>query len=158
MKKIKNVYLISLILTSVSTVYIYTFHKQTIGMIGDKIGITHNTFDFIIPERLLQYAQIFWVGDYEEGLEPNRMLLYYRFPQNDIPDFYGKNRIEIRIGKMIYDRIGVLKLCYFAKYDYKIHLKEDNNNLIINWEISNWYEPDIWQGTDTIKKFQLELN
>lgn len=47
--------------------------------------------------------------------------------------------------------MGLCKKYAYSKHDYYIHCQQmDSTAIIIDWKISNWYDPDIYQGVDTL--------
>lgn len=128
----------------------YCFQKEELGLMCDKLGFTSNTYDIRIEKELENYTFIYWLGETPHPAPKNRLLIFYRFPQIDIPSSQGKNWLKIQIGEMIYDRIGIYKTEGYSKHDYHINVKVRNDNLIINWRINNWYNSDIVQGVDTV--------
>lgn len=130
--------------------YMYNFQKNLLGRICDKAGITKNTFEVEIDKKIENYTFIYWYGETPYPAKKNRLLIFHRFPQSDIPASQGKNWIRIQIGDFIYDNIGIYKPESFSKHNYRINVKLVDDKFVVDWCISNWYEPEIIQGIDTV--------
>jgi hypothetical protein len=139
--------LISTLLRFNKTYSVYEY----IGLAIDKMGITQNTYNIRIDDKIEPYVYLYWVG--ENGTnDVDKLLLYHRTFYQRIPDnSYGKNRILIKTksDSMLYDKIGILKLHAFAKHNYEINLSMNDTLLIVHWNIDNWYSKKI-SRTDTI--------
>lgn len=127
--------------------------KIYIGLAMDKMGITENTLNIHIDDKLKPHISIYWNGDNGTPI-PDRILLYYRgVSQEAIPaNYYGKNLLIIKTksDSTLYNRIGLLKTFAYSKHNYKIDMRLKNDSLlIINWSIDNWYS-DKTQMTDTL--------
>lgn len=139
--------------------YMYAYQKRVLGLICDKVGITKNTFEVEIDKKLEYYTFIYWYGETPHPAKKNRLLIFYRFPQSDIPPSPGKNWIKIQIFEdIIYSNMGIYKLQSFSKHNYRISIKLVNDSVIINWRIDNWYETEVMQGNDTIVLTKTEKN
>ena len=124
--------------------------KELVGLSVDRMGITRNTFDLRVDDKLRPYIYIYWLG--KNGTEvDDRMLLFYQRFNQGIPDYYGKNRfvIKTKSDSTLYNKMGILKLYAFAKHHYFIDLKLNDTLLIVDWSIDNWYSEKI-SSTDTI--------
>lgn len=146
---------VRLFLFPVLTIFLCVFfikEKKNIGLFIDKTGLTKNTFNINIDNNLSHKDLfIYWLGETEYHEDINKVLIYHHKLQSDIPETYGKNRFLLKYKKIRFSKIGILKLNPYAKHKYTISLKLHNNNLIIDWNIRNWYDPDIFSGNDTIK-------
>ena len=146
---------LGLIVLLVSTIVLYRLNsvrpiKELVGLSFDRVGITRNTYDIRVDDKLRPYIYIHWLG--ENGTEvDDRMLLFYRTFNQGIPDCYGKNKfvIKTKSDSNLYSKMGILKLNAFAKHHYFIDLKLNDTLLIIDWSIDNWYSEKI-SSTDTI--------
>ena len=146
---------LGLIVLLVSTIVLYRLNsvrpiKELVGLSFDRVGITRNTYDIRVDDKLRPYIYIHWLG--ENGTEvDDRMLLFYRTFNQGIPDCYGKNKFVIKTNSdsNLYSKMGILKLYAFAKHDYFIDLNLKDTLLIIDWSIDNWYSEKI-SSTDTI--------
>ena len=146
---------LGLIVLLVSTIVLYRLNsvrpiKELVGLSFDRVGITRNTYDIRVDDKLRPYIYIHWLG--ENGTEvDDRMLLFYRTFNQGIPDCYGKNKfvIKTKSDSNLYSKMGILKLYAFAKHHYFIDLKLNDTLLIIDWSIDNWYSEKI-SSTDTI--------
>ena len=128
--------------------------KFNVGLIIDKIGLTHNKFDIIIDKKIPpKDLYIYWLGEHGSGIkeECSKLQIHHLGDKMDIPDLYGKNAFVIKYKDKLYNKMGIYKFHGFSKYHYKIDLKLEGDNLIIDWSISNWYDPKVWQGCDTIR-------
>lgn len=158
MKK-KNKYFscIFLFFIVISIVVFLWIGKMNIGLIIDRLGMTKNSFHIDIDKKLSSKdLSIYWIGesDYyikEDEEKLNRILIYHQKFQSDILDSYGKNRFLIKYKDINYKKIGILKLHPYAKHNYKIRIILEDDNMIINWSIKNWYDPNVVLGTDTIR-------
>lgn len=128
-----------------------TIGKYGIGQIIDKWGITHDVYEVKVDKEFWKHTYIYWYGGSNNVPKDNRMLFYYLSKQADIPPFYGDNGFEIKYKETTYDKIRFWKMFSYSKYNYYINIKPFNNNMIVEWHISNWYDPEIYQGRDTIK-------
>jgi len=154
----KNFY-IGIILITIIFIFLLVIlvGKMNIGLFFDKIGLTKNTFEISVDQDVYSKdLYIYWFGepDYyikEDYEKLNRLLVYHRKMQSDILDSYGKNWFLIKYKNISYDKIGILKLHAYSKHNYKIDLKLSEDNLIVTWNIKNWYDSEIYQGRDTIK-------
>lgn len=124
--------------------------KKGVGQIIDKLGITSDVYQIYIDKELSLDTYIYWHGETVNGLNDNRMLFYHRSKVSDIPPLYGYNGFEIKYKTTIYDKIKFWKIFPYAKYKYRINIKSFDENMIIEWHISNWYD-NIHQGIDTIQ-------
>ena len=146
---------LGLIVLLVSTIVLYRLNsvrpiKELVGLSVDRMGITRNTYDIRVDDKLRPYIYIYWLG--ENGTEvDDRMLLFYQRFNQGIPDCYGKNRfvIKTKSDSTLYNKMGILKLYAFAKHHYSIDLKLNDTLLIVDWSIDNWYSEKI-SSTDTI--------
>jgi hypothetical protein len=155
MKKRNKVFSgIFLFIIILAVLFIFRIGKMNVGLFIDKLGLTKNSFQFIVDDKI-SYEDLFiyWFGetDYTKGEEFNKILIYHRKFQSDILDSYGKNVFLIKYKDTDCKRVGILKLHAYSKHNYKIDLKLDGENLIIDWSIKNWYETDIYQGSDTVR-------
>lgn len=126
--------------------------KKGIGQIIDKIGFTQDLYEINISKDLIMDVYIYWYGETTNGPKDNKMLIYYRSQQSKIPPSYGINTLEIRYKDICYDKISIWKTHAYVKYNYNIKIsKIQKNKLLITWHISNWYDPEIYQGRDTIR-------
>lgn len=150
MKKIIITIVVVLTVITLFIGYMYHFQKKELGLICDAIGITKNTFEFDIDKKIKNYTIIYWYGETSHPAKKNRIVIFNRFLQSDIPSSQGKNWLKIQIGELIYDRIGIYKPESWSKHNYHVSVKLVNEKLIINWCISNWYDTKIEQGKDTI--------
>ena len=88
---------LGLIVLLVSTIVLYRLNsvrpiKELVGLSVDRMGITRNTYDIRVDDKLRPYIYIYWLG--ENGTEvDDRMLLFYQRFNQGIPDCYGKNRL-----------------------------------------------------------------
>jgi hypothetical protein len=160
MKK-KNKYFLTIVLFIITFVIIFFLWigKMNIGLLIDRLGITKNSFQIDVDKSISSKDLfIYWFGepDYytkENEDELNRILIYHQTFQSDIVDSYGKNRFLIKYKDIYYMGVNILKLQAYSKHNYKINLKLEADNLIIDWSIKNWYDSDISQGLDTIKVY-----
>lgn len=151
MKKIISILILVIVILLLSNIDCLSITKRYVGLFIDKIGITHNSFDISIEDRLKSDTYIYWMGD-NGTKEPDILLLYHRGLFQNIPtDYYGKTKLVIKMNSdsILYDKIGLLKLESFSKHNYKIELKQRDSLLIINWSIDNWYSEEL-SVTDTL--------
>ena len=147
---------IALIVVMFTLLLIFGIGKVNIGLFLDKLGLTKNTFYINIDKDISSKdLYIYWFGepDYyikEDENKLNRILIYHQKIQSDILDSYGKNWFLVKYKNISYRKIGVFKTHAYSKYNYKIDLRLDEDNLIIDWRIKNWYNTEIYQGMDTI--------
>lgn len=125
--------------------------KKGVGQIIDKLGITSDVYEINIDKSFSLDTFIYWYGETVYGYKDNRMLFYHRSEVSDIPSSYGYNGFEIKYKTTTYDKIKFWKIFPYAKYKYRINIKSFDENMIIEWNISNWYDADIHQGIDTIQ-------
>lgn len=143
--------LLSIIVGLVIFSIIFT-RKEKIGLFFDKLGVFHNSFLIEVDKSIsTNDLYIYWFGetDYTNDREYNKILVYHRNFQSDILDSYGKNRFVLVYKEITYEKIGIFKTHPYSKYNYNIKIKEEKNNIIINWNIENWYEQGL-TGSDTI--------
>jgi hypothetical protein len=132
---------------------------MNIGLFIDRLGMTKNSFQIDVDKSISPNdLYIYWFGepDYytkENEDELNRILVYHRKFQSDIVDSYGENRFLIKYKDTYYKGTSIFKLQAYSKHKYKINLKLEEENLIIDWSIKNWYDSDIYQGLDTVKVY-----
>ena len=146
---------LGLIVLLISAIVLYGLNsirpiKELVGLAIDRMGMTRNTYDIRVDEKLRPYIYIYWLG--ENGTEvKDRMLLFYRTFNQGIPDCYGKNNfvIKTKSDSTLYNKMGILKLYAFAKHHYSIDLNLKDTLLIVDWSIENWYSEKI-SSTDTI--------
>lgn len=68
--------------------------------------------------------------------------------------------LQVGIGDVIYGNIGIYKPESFSKHNYRINVKLVDDKFVVDWCISNWYEPEMIQGidivvlTDNIEKYE----
>jgi hypothetical protein len=135
----------------ISISYFYFFHKRELGLVIDKMGMRSNTYKIAIDDEIQRDTYIYWLGEVPFHAKKNQLLIYHRTLQADILPSYGKNWILIQVRNISYTKMGIFKYESYSKHNYLIDIKLENESLIINWKISNWYDLDIYQGIDTIK-------
>jgi hypothetical protein len=132
---------------------------MNIGLIIDRLGMTKNSFQVDVDKSISSKdLYIYWFGEpnyhtKENADELNRILVYHRDFQSDIVDSYGKNKFLIKYKETYYKGVGFFKLHTYSKHNYKVNLKLEDENLIIDWSIKNWYDSDKYQGLDTVKVY-----
>ncbi len=125
--------------------------KEVIGQIMDKSGMTSNKYEITVDKEFLYDTFIYWYGETVKGPKDNRLLFYHRNEIMEIPSFYGVNGFEIKYKTITYDRIKFFKTFPYSKYNYIIKIKFVDGDMVVEWKIYNWYDPDVLQGSDTIK-------
>jgi hypothetical protein len=149
-------YIIPFFITFVIMFFLW-LGKINIGLFIDRLGITKNSFLIDVDKSISSKDLfIYWFGepDYytkENEDELNRILIYHRKFQSDIIDSYGGNRFLIKYKDTYHKRMGIFKSQAYSKHNYKINMKLEDEKLIIDWSIKNWYDSDIYQGLDTVK-------
>ena len=145
-----------LIIVCISLIFIFSviiLGKENVGLCIDKLGLTKNSFRFNVDKNIsCKDLYIYWFGEteYTKGEELNKILVYHQKFQSDILDSYGKNEFLIKYKDINYKKMGILKLHPYAKHNYKVEIKLEDDNLIVGWCIENWYESDKHQSVDTI--------
>ena len=91
---------LGLIVLLVSTIVLYRLNsvrpiKELVGLSFDRVGITRNTYDIRVDDKLRPYIYIHWLGENGTEVDDGMLLFYQRFNQG-IPDCYGKNRFVIK--------------------------------------------------------------
>lgn len=156
-KKRSKILLILVLFVLILSITIFSFlGKVKVGLFIDKMNLTHNSFIINVDKSVIQSdLYLYWLGEteYTDEKVKNKILIYHHKIQSDIPDSYGKNWLLIKYKDKVYNKAGILKLYPYAKHDYKFDIRMQDENFIINWKISNWYTPDIYQGTDTLKLY-----
>lgn len=129
-------------------------HRNEIGIAIDKLGITQNQIKFVTIPEDIKYSNainIYWKGETAIDSVQNSILLYHRgIKQADMPSAYGKNRLIIQIGDICLDRIGIFKKEAFSKHNYDIKMFLEKDTLFISWNIGNWYNSNIIEGSESI--------
>jgi len=149
LNKNRIIIIVVLILLCITAYFLFLGKKQA-GRLIDKINLSNNSYDIQIDDRLINDIYIYWLGE-NSTREHNKMLIYHRSLQSEIPPSYGANKLLIKHKGEIYDKIGVWKEYAYSKYVYSIKINKVDSFLVIDWKIKNWYDPDIMQGNDTIK-------
>ena len=150
--KWKNVIFICfpiILIVVISTLFFNKQFKIFLGTGIDILGFTKNTFQINIDPKLSSNdIYLYWMSPTEYGSENemNKLLVYHRNFQIDIPDSYGKNIIVLKYKDLTSNRMGIFKKHACSKYHYKFDIKLDNNDIIINWSIKNWYDTDSLEG------------
>lgn len=148
--KFKMILLITSLI--VFSICVFKFWKPEMGIIIDRTGFTKNNVNVIIDNAISRKdLYIYWHSETDDPKEFNQLLIYHFSKMQEIPSSYGKNFISIKYKNIVYNKIGLFKYQASSKHNYNISLKIENDNLIIDWYINNWYDPDIIQGSDTIK-------
>jgi hypothetical protein len=151
MKKAHKIILLLIGIVVILVVFIFSIlGKKGVGQIIDKLGITSDEYVIDIDKQKSSDIYIYWHGETVNGINDNRMLFYHRSKVSEIPSLYGYNGFEIKYKNTSYDKIRFWKIFPYAKYKYYINIKSLNDNMIIEWRISNWYDNDVHQGVDTI--------
>lgn len=151
----KKKYWITLSLVLSSTICVISFvERMNVGLLVDKLNLTHNTIHVEFDENIsLKDLYIYWLseGEYSDESLENRLLIFHKKKQCDIPDTYGKNRFLIKYKNILYYKAGILKKYAYSKYHYNFNFRLEDNIFIVDWKIQNWYDPYIYQGIDSLE-------
>ncbi|MDR1091341.1 MAG: hypothetical protein LBL79_09720 [Prevotella sp.] len=152
MKKYKIIFLIiGVIMFFIVLSILFVVGKNGVGRLVDKLGITNDRYEIFIDKKFTFDTYIYWHGETVNGTNDNRMLFYHLSKVSDMPPLYGYNGFEVKYKTITYDKIKIWKMFPYSKYNYFINIKSIGENMVIEWRIHNWYDPDIVQGSDTIK-------
>jgi len=149
LNKYKKIFIAIAILLLIIIVFFGFTYKEQTGRLIDKTNLTNDSYVFKIDTELLNDIYIYWLG--EDGMgDYNKMLIYNKSLLATIPPSYGANRILIKYDNIEFNKIGIWKKFAYSKHNYFIELNRIDSFLIIDWKISNWYEKNIMQGSDTL--------
>lgn len=152
MKKVHKIIFLIIALIALFVVAIFfILGKKGVGQIVDKLEITSDVYEVRIDKNYSLDTYIYWYGETSNGPKDNKILFYHRSKVSDIPPSYGYNGFEIKYKTTTFDKIKFWKIFPYAKYKYRINIKSFGENMIIEWNISNWYDDNIHQGMDTIQ-------
>jgi len=149
LNKSKIIFLIIIFILSFAIICFLLLGKKQIGRLLDKTNLTNDSYIVQIDDKLIDDIYVYWLGE-NSTREYDKMLIYHRSLQSEIPPSYGANKLVIMYKGNIYDKIGVWKEYAYSRYTYYININKVNNILIIDWKIKNWYDPNIMKGSDSI--------
>lgn len=152
--KIKIILAFFLVFLFLTSLFLLSIGEKGIGKITDKLNLSKNTYHIQVDKSLRDDIYIYWFGETVVKDEKNKMLIYYKELQSEVPPSYGANWIEVKYKSNSFSKIFIWKTYAYSKYNYNIKVKEDSNSIIIQWEVSNWYDTEFSQGIDTIKAIQ----
>lgn len=132
-------------------IVLLVFQREIVGRFFDKINVTSDSYEILVDENLQNDLYIYWYGEAGFNNEYNRILIYHKdLLQKNLPS-YGPNKFLIKYKDLCHNSIGIWKTIPYATHNYKIKISKRNNDMIISWNIQNWYDPDIITGQDTVR-------